>query len=143
MGLNPSPQDPCLISGILAKPSSLENISDLQYQLHVRLYVDTFLFYSLDPAQEALFKTLLQEHIQVDFMGGIDYFLGNAFTWLKHADKNIYVHLWQLVFTDFIARRFSFHTANKVTNTTPYCYGFPINYIPPVDPLYAYLLRQK
>ena len=76
-------------------------------------------------------------------MGGVDYFLGNAFTWLKHADRNISVHLRQLVFTDFITRQFSFHTANRVTNMTPYCYRFPINSIPPVDALYTYLPRQK
>ena len=51
---------------VLTNPSSPENISDLQSQLHVGIYVDDFVFYSSDPAQEALFKTILQEHIQVN-----------------------------------------------------------------------------
>ena len=128
---------------VLTNPSSPENISDLQSQLHVGIYVDDFVFYSSDPAQEALFKTLLQEHIQVNFMGGVDYFLGTAFTWLKHADRKISVHLCQSAFTEFTAHRFSVHTSNKVPNMTPYLSGFPINSIPPVDPLDPDLPRQN
>ena len=79
MGLNASPHDPCLLSGVLYNPSSPEKISAVQYQLHVGLYVDDFVFYSSYPTQEALFKTLLQEYIQVDFMGDVDYFLGTEF----------------------------------------------------------------
>ena len=72
MGLNTSLHDPCLIYGVLTTPSSPDSISDLQSQLHVGLYVKDFVFYSSDPSQEALFKNLLQEHIQVDFMGNVD-----------------------------------------------------------------------
>ena len=79
MGLNASPHDPCLLSGVLANPSSPETISAVQSQLHVGLYVDDFVFNSSYPTQEALFKTLLQEYIQVDFMGDVDYFLGTEF----------------------------------------------------------------
>ena len=136
MGLNLSPHYHCLLSGVLANPSSSDIILDLQSQIHVVLYVNNFLFYSSDPAQDALFKTLLQEHIQVNFMGNVDYFLGTAFTWIKHDYGNISVHLCQLEFTEFTAHRFSVHTANKVPNMTPYRSGFPINFIPPVEPLY-------
>ena len=76
MGLNPSPHDPWLLSGVLGNPSSPDTISDIQSQLHVSIYVDDLEFYSSDPTQEDLFKTLLQEHIQVNFMGYVDYFLG-------------------------------------------------------------------
>ena len=79
MGLNASPNDPCLLSAVLAKPSSPETISAVQSQLHVGIYVDDFVFSSSYPTQEALFKTLLQEHIQVDFMGDVDYLLSTAF----------------------------------------------------------------
>ena len=101
-----SPHDPCLLSGILEKPNSHKTISEYQSQLHVGLYVDDFVFYSSDSAQEVLFQTLLQEHIQVDFMGDVDYFLGTAFTYLQHKDGNISVHLFQSAFTEFTARRF-------------------------------------
>ena len=66
MVLNPSPRDPFLLSSVHTNPSSPDIISDLQFQLHTGLYVDDFVFYSSDPAQEALFKTILQEHIQVN-----------------------------------------------------------------------------
>ena len=68
MGLNHSPNEPCIIYCVLSDPSSPETISVVQSQLHDGLYVDDFVFYSSDPTQEALFKTLLQEHIQVNFM---------------------------------------------------------------------------
>ena len=74
MGLKASPQDPCLLYGILEKPNSHKTISKDQSQLHVVLYVDNFVFYSSDLAQEVLFQTLLQEHIQVDFMGDVNNF---------------------------------------------------------------------
>ena len=101
------------------------------------------MFYSSDPAQEALFKTLLQEHIQVDFMGYVDYFLGTAFTWLQHNYGNISVCLCQSAFTEFTAHQFSVHTANKVPNMTPYCSFFPIDSIPYVDPLDLDIMHRK
>ena len=76
-------------------------------------------------------------------MGNVDYFLGNASTWTQHADVNISVHLCQSVFTEFTAHRFSVHTTNKVSNMTPYRSRFPIDSIPPVDPLNPDLPRQK
>ena len=79
MFLKASPHDPCLLSGVLANPSSPDTIYAAQSQIHVGLYVENFVFYSSDPTQEAPFKTLLQEHIQVDFMEDVEYFLGTAF----------------------------------------------------------------
>ena len=59
MGPEASPHFPCLLSGILDKPNSHKTISEDQSQLHVGLYVEDFVFYSSDPAQEVLFQTLL------------------------------------------------------------------------------------
>ena len=143
MGLNTSPHDPCLISGVITNPSYPDSISDLQSQLHVGLYVDNFVFYSSDPAQEDLFKTLLQEHTQVNFMGDVDYLLGTAFTWLQHTYGNISVHILQSAFTEFTAHQLSVHTANKVPNMTPYSYGLPIDFIPTFDHLNPDILRWK
>ena len=72
MVLNPSLNDPYFISGVLINSSSPEFTSDLQSQLHFRLYFDSFVFYSSDPAQEELFKTLLQEKIKVEFMANVE-----------------------------------------------------------------------
>ena len=57
MGLKASPHDLCLLSGVIANPSSTETISESQYQIHAGLYVENFVFYSSDPTHEALFKT--------------------------------------------------------------------------------------
>ena len=74
MGLKASPLDTCFPSGILEEPNSQKTISEDQSQPHVGLYVDNFVFYSSDPEQEVLIQNLLQEHIQVDFMGDVNYF---------------------------------------------------------------------
>ena len=68
-------------------------------------------------------------------MGDSDYFLGTAFTWIQHKYGNISVHLCQSALTELISHRFSVQSAKKVPNMTPYSSGFPIYYIPPVDPL--------
>ena len=143
MGLKNFPHDPCLLYGILDNPYSPQTISETQSQLHFGPHVDNFVFYSTDPTKEALFKTLLQEHIQVDFMGYVENCLGAAFTWLQHNYGNISLHLCQSAFTEFTAHCFSVQSANKVTNMTPYRSGFPIDYIPPVDPLYPDLPRRR
>ena len=96
-----------------------------------------------DPTHEDLLKKLLQEHIQVDFMGNVDYFLCTEFTWLKHKDRKIYVHTCQLALNEFTDHRFSVHTANKVPNINPYCPGYPIESIPCVDPLDPDLPRRR
>ena len=135
MGLKASPHDICLLAGVISNPSSPETISEVQSQLHVGLYVNNFVFYYSDPTQEALFKTLLQEHIEVGFMGDVDYFLGTAFTWIKQKYGNISVHIFQSAFTEFTAHRFLVQIVNKVPNRTPYHSRFPIDSIPPIDPL--------
>ena len=76
-------------------------------------------------------------------MVNVDYFLGTEFNWRQHSNGIISFHLFQSTFTLFTAHKFSLHTVNKVPNMTPYCGGFPIDSIPPVDPLYPDLLRQK
>ena len=48
MGLKASPNDPFLLSGVIANPSYPDNISEVQSQIHVGLYVDDFVFYSSD-----------------------------------------------------------------------------------------------
>ena len=95
MGLKDSPHYPRLLSDVISNPSYPETISEAQSQVHVGLYVDDFMFYSSYPTHEALFKTSLQEHTQVNFMVYFDYFLGAVFTWIKHKDGNISVHIFQ------------------------------------------------
>ena len=44
MVLNVSPHYPWPLSGVLDNPSSPETISAVQYQLHIGLYVEDFVF---------------------------------------------------------------------------------------------------
>ena len=62
----------------------------------------------------------MSEKIVVDFMDDVDYFLGTAFTWLRHDDGHVSVHLSQTAFTEFTAHRFSVNKMNRVPNMTPY-----------------------
>ena len=143
MGPNASSHDTFLLSGILDKPTSHKTILEYQSQIHVGHYVDDFVLYSSYPTQEDLFQTLLQEHIQVDFMVDLDYFLGTEFTWIHHKDVNISVHLCQSELTEFTAHRFLVQSVNKVPIMTPYRSGLPIDSIPPVDTLNPDLPRQR
>lgn len=135
MGLKASPHDPCLFSGIL-QPSTSQNdiiLPPSRSVIHVGLYVDDFVFYSISPAEEELFKQLFAQHIQVDFMGDVDYFLGTAFTWKQHDSGHLSVHLCQSAFTEFTANRFGVSAMTPVPNMTPYRSGYPIDSIPQAD----------
>ena len=98
------------------------------------MYVDDFVFYSSDPAEEELFKQELAKRIKVDFMGDVDYFLGTAFTWLRHDTGHISVHMAQTAFTEFTAHRFGVDRMKRVPNMSPYRSGLPIDSLPPPDP---------
>ena len=76
-------------------------------------------------------------------MGDVDYFLGTVFNWLKQRDGNISVHTCQSSFTKFTAHRLSVQSVNKVPNMNPYRSEFPIDSIPPVDPIYPDLPRRR
>eukprot|EP00804_Cyclotella_cryptica_P030501 CCRYP_008547-RA/>CCRYP_008547-RA protein AED:0.40 eAED:0.59 QI:0/-1/0/1/-1/1/1/0/288 len=77
---------------------------------------------------------MLASKIKVDFMGTVDYFLGTAFTWKRHADGELSAFLSQTAFTEYMAHRFAVDTINPVLNMTPYRSGLLIDAIPPPDP---------
>ena len=131
MGLTPSPHDPCLYSGII---NTDQQVSSPRQPIHIGLYVDDFVYYSTSDAEESLFQSVLSSKLTVDFMGDVDYFLGTAFTWTKHTDDHLSVHLSQSAFTEYTAHRFGVDKMNRVPNMTPYRSGYPIDAIPSVDP---------
>ncbi len=49
--------------------------------LSIGLYVDDFVYFLEDPVVKALFKRLLRERIEIDFMGLVEWFLGIHFSW--------------------------------------------------------------
>ena len=103
MNIKPSPHDPCLFSGIIDNTDP----KSTRHTIHVSAYVDNFVLYSTDPAEEEKIKTTLESKLKVDFIGDADYFLGTALIWLHHDDDHVSIHLSQSVFTEFAANRFS------------------------------------
>ena len=91
-------------------------------------------FFSTDPTLELLFQTELSKHCNVDFMGDVDFFLGTAFTYRRHRDGNLSVHLGQSAFTEHIAHRFGIDGMKRVPNMTPWRCGLPIDSIATADP---------
>lgn len=113
------------------------------HPLHIGLYVDDFVFYTKDKAHETAFRSELEQHIAVDWMGDVDFFLGTAFTWKRMNDGNISVHLSQATFTEHLAHRFSVDTMNITPNMTPYRSGLPIDSIQASDPNDPDLTRRR
>jgi hypothetical protein len=163
IGLQPSPHDACLYSGIIdapnqspastsnnnsnnnpnntsdsTAPESTSSTFDLpttpRQEIHIGLYVDDFVFYSKSTEEEELFKQVLASKIKVDFMGDVDYFLGTAFTWKRLPDDHVSVHLGQSAFTEFTGHRFGVDKMNMTPNMTPYRSGYPIDSIDSADP---------
>ena len=97
------------------------------HEIHVGAYIEDFVFYSTDPAEEEKLKIALERKLRVDFMSDANFFLGTVFTWLCHNDGHISVHLSQSAFTEFAANRFDVKKMHQVPNMTPYHSGFPIN----------------
>ena len=124
MHLAPSPNDPCLFTGIVGEPDSAatvmtstpppeelvhhtiptpkNNATPVKKRAPIRVcvYVDNFIFYSTDPVEEELFRTELAKHITVDFMGDVDYFLGTTFHWKGLPEDHVSVHMTQTAFTE-------------------------------------------
>jgi hypothetical protein len=78
-----------------------------------------FFFFSNDPDQELLFQTELSKYCRVNFMGDIDFFLGTTFTYHRHSDGDLSVHLGQAAFTEHIAHRFGIGRIKRMPNMTP------------------------
>ena len=68
IGLVPNAHDPCFYTGFVRDPHDSSS-SASTVPLSSGLYIDDFIYFSEDPATEALFEHLLREWVNVDFMG--------------------------------------------------------------------------
>ena len=129
IGLTPSLKDPCLYSGLIHDPSdpSSEKSSS---PLTLGLYVNDFVYFSEDPAVEALFCRLLSEQCKVDFMGVVEWFLGIHFAW-RITPSSVSVHLNQSGFAANLVESFFQDSRNVTPTATPYRSGAPIDSIAP------------
>ena len=139
IGLSASLHDPCVYTGVVKDPGSTSNTGDplsgdpTRAHVEVGIYVDDFVFYSTDPAQELLFKQELKKRCKVDFVGDADFFLGTAFTWRRHNYGNLSVHLSQAAFAEHTAHMFGVAGMARVPNMTPWRSGLPIDLIAAAD----------
>ena len=128
--LAPSPNDPCIYTGVINSDDPMST----RAPIHVGVYVDDSIFYSTEPAEEELFKAGLANEIKVDFVGDVDFFLDTAFTWIRQSNGHLSVHMTQTAFTKFSAHRFGVNAMNPVPNMTPYRSGMTIDSIPAPSP---------
>ena len=67
MGLQPSLHDPCLFQGVPSSPTCPTVATGKS--LHLGLYVEMFVYFSEDSANEQRFERLLVAKLKVNFMG--------------------------------------------------------------------------
>ena len=93
-GPKPSLHYSCLFQGVPSSPDSPAATNDKP--LHLRLYVDDFVYFSEDSAIENRFERLLAAKLKVEFMGTVNWFLGTHFGWSSHQDGALSCHLsWE------------------------------------------------
>ncbi|KAL7479380.1 hypothetical protein ACHAW6_005112 [Cyclotella cf. meneghiniana] len=120
LGLIASPQNLCIYTGVINPWSNYDPTTSDRKLLHIGIYVDDFVYFSEDPAEEKLFQEALASRIKVDF-------------W-KHEDGHLSVHLCQAAFVEYLAHRFAFTNFVPAPNMMPYQSGMPIDSIPNPDP---------
>jgi hypothetical protein len=122
--LCPCPHDPCIFVGtpIPGKPP-----------LYITIYVDDFIYFSLDDEVEQYFQTSLSQKIKVDFIGDAKWYIGIKFDWHKFLGGSLSCHLSQEGYTTTIVEEMGLSSAIKCPLMTPFRFGLPADDIPHVD----------
>jgi hypothetical protein len=129
IGLTPLLEDPCLYTGFIQDPKNPTGTQSSS-PLSLGLYVDDFVYFSKNPAVEALFGRLLAKRCKVDFMGVVKWFLGAHFSWCITSSL-VAIHLTQSGFASNLVKSFFRESHNPTPTATPYRSGIPINSIAP------------
>ena len=115
MGIKPSLHAPCLFSGTPISGQS---------PIYIALYVDDFIYFSLLDEIKCWFKTMLQSHLWVDFIGTIKWFLDATMTGLnQHLTRSLSTVSRQPTFRSFF-KHFSLKTAMQCP--PPICQVFAL-----------------
>ena len=96
-----------------------------------RIYVDDFIYFSTSDEVENYFEKALKEHVIVDFMGTVDYFLGIRFNWNTENKEELSCKLVQEGYIETLGHKMGLSNASIKPNMTPYRSGFPIDAISP------------
>jgi hypothetical protein len=124
IGLQNSPTSPCLFVG---------HIMEGEPPIHVGIYADDIIYFSISDAVEKKFEELLGTLVSVDFMDQVSHFLGIEFSWTHHLDGNITVNLTQQSFAETLIDSFGFGSLSLSAYTSLYRSGVPIDSIPHED----------
>ena len=105
--------------------------------------MDNFIYYSNLDEVEQWFEKNLQLNIKVDFMGDVQWFLGQQYEWMKDQDGKLSCHIPQQAFVEGMLQKFQLQYL-KPTDT-PYVSGYKIDRIKqmPVDPRVEKEFTQK
>ena len=129
IGLVPNAHDPCFYTGFVRDPRDPSSLASTVL-LSLGLYVDDFIYFSEDPATEAIFEQLLREQFKVDFMGLVEWFLDIHFSW-RFTSSRVDVHLNQTGFAANLVEQFCQDSWDATPTATPYRSGVPIDSIAP------------
>ena len=124
LGLHQNAYNPCLFSGNIVDPSD-PTASPSPSPLTLGLYMDDFVYFLEDPDVEAWFARLLKEHVTVDFMGTVKWFLGTHFQWMVLPDL-VQVHLSQTGFASHLVEDNNVHLHNVTPDSQ--CYTISLGF---------------
>jgi hypothetical protein len=127
IGLVPNAHDPCFYTGLVRNPLD-PSASQSSVPLSISIYINDFVYFSEDPAVEALFECLLQERVKVKFMGLVEWFLGIHFSW-RITPSRVDDHLKQTGFAANLVEQFYCDSWEPTPMATPYRLGVPIDSI--------------
>ena len=101
--------------------------------IYLGLYVDDFIYYSKSDEVEEWFERNLKSHITVDFMGDVQWFLGQRYDWTTCDDGSLSCHVSQQAFVEGMLQKFNLQ--HIATVDTPYRSGLKIDRIEqaPID----------
>ena len=99
--------------------------------IYVGLYVDDFIYYSKSDKVEQWFESNLKSHVKVEFMGDVEWFLGQRYEWHRSLDGEISCHISQEAFIDELLDKHNM--VDSKLAKTPYRSGCVIDRIPEDD----------
>jgi hypothetical protein len=118
IGLVTCPHDPCIFTG---------TIVDSQPPIYLGVYVDDFTYFLLSDKVERAVEHAMHQHLRVDFMGDVAWFLGCSYVWQCTEDNKLTVSITQTAKIESMLDEFDMSDCNA-TNS-PYCSGMVIDRI--------------
>jgi hypothetical protein len=104
VGLKPTAHDPCIFHGAIIPG---------QPPLYLAIYIDDFLYFSLDDKVEQYFQTAISRKLKVDFLGDAEWYLGIKFDWNTSSDGSVTCQISQEGYAAAIVEKMGQSNANK------------------------------